>query len=66
MKIILFYLALFSGCLLISYTNSLPQPPPKPPEASEPQVLIRIARVTKWIYTGDSAFEYEKNTGTAL
>ena len=75
MRSLLFSMLLFALCLLVtssaqqndvttyantSYTHTDSIPPP-----NMPKVLIDIARITKFVYTLDTAFEYEKRD-TAL
>ena len=69
MKIVVFYLFLFLSCVLISFQNNTP---PQPQQANSTQnkehalLLEYIARATKWIYTGDTTFEFEKKGQQAL
>lgn len=66
MKVFIFYLLMFLSCLFISFISHYDTAYKKKAtgevafQQHAPKLLISIARQTKYVYTGDKAFYYER------
>ena len=62
MKTALFAMYLFAASFLVSYTSHRPpKTTTQTTHKAEAEWLVSIARATKFVYTGNRQFQFEKN-----